>query len=64
MIEATWAGALLNASCAYRDEARKLTVTVEFPIELINFDEKKREVPGLHRAGDPAGSGHLGRTWA
>ena len=40
VIEATWAGALLNASCAYRDEARKLTVTVEFPIELINFDEK------------------------
>ncbi len=43
VIEATWAGALLNASCAYRDEARKLTVTVEFPIELINFDEKNEK---------------------
>ena len=40
VIKATWDGALLNAACAYRDEARKLTVTVEFPVELINFDEQ------------------------
>lgn len=40
VIEATRTGALLNASCTYRDEARKLAVTIEFPVELINFDEK------------------------
>ena len=40
VIAATWDSALLNATCAYRDEARKLTVTIEFPVELINFDER------------------------
>ena len=39
VIQATTDGALLNAVCSYRDDARNLTVTVEFPIELINFDE-------------------------
>ena len=43
VIEATWAGALLNASCSYRDEARQLTVTIEFPVELINFDEQNEK---------------------
>ncbi|MYD94557.1 MAG: hypothetical protein F4Y02_12890, partial [Chloroflexi bacterium] len=40
VIQATRDGALLNAACSYRDEARQLTVTIEFPVELINFDER------------------------
>ena len=43
VIEASWDGALMNATCTYRDEARSLTVTVEFPVELINFDEKNEK---------------------
>ena len=43
VIEATWDGALLNTVCAYRDEARQLTVTIEFPVELINFDEQNEK---------------------
>jgi len=40
VIQATRDSALLNATCSYRDEARQLTVTIEFPVELINFDER------------------------
>ena len=39
VIQATRDSALLNAVCSFRDDARQLTVTVEFPVELINFDE-------------------------
>ena len=39
VIAATQDAALMNATCAYRDEARRLTVTVEFPVELVNYDE-------------------------
>ena len=39
VIAATRDAALMNATCSYRDEARCLTVTVEFPIELVNYDE-------------------------
>ena len=39
VIQATRDSALLNAVCSFRDDARQLTVTIEFPVELINFDE-------------------------
>lgn len=39
VIEATRANSLMNATCSYRDVSRQLTVTLEFPVELINFDE-------------------------
>ena len=43
VIRATRDSALLNAVCSYRDQARQLTVTIEFPVELINFDERNEK---------------------
>ena len=37
VVAASLAGACLNARSTYRDEARGLTVTVEYPIKLINL---------------------------
>ena len=39
VITATKDAALMNATCVYRKEDLGLTITVEFPIELINYDE-------------------------
>ena len=39
IITATKDAALMNATCVYREEDLGLTITVEFPIELINYDE-------------------------
>lgn len=40
VVEATLAGALLNARCAYRDPESNLHVTVEYPVNLINVNRK------------------------
>ena len=39
VIEATKDAALMNATCMYREQKLGLTITVEFPVELINYDE-------------------------
>ena len=39
IVEATLAGDLLNARSTYRDPDRGFTVTVEYPINLINLNE-------------------------
>lgn len=38
VVEATLAGALLNARCAYRDPQSSIHVTVEYPVNLINVN--------------------------
>jgi hypothetical protein len=53
IIKATLANDLLNARSTYRDERRRLAVTVEYQC-------RRRSISSLHRPGDPAGPGHLG----
>ncbi len=43
LIAATLDGARINAACTYRDETTGLSVTVEFPVELINFDRANQK---------------------
>ena len=42
LIRAVRAQRILNARISYRDEARGLTVTLEFPIRTINVEPTKR----------------------
>ena len=46
VIKATLNGDLLNAKCSYKDELLGLTVTLEFPVNLINlnYDENEFQV--------------------
>jgi len=41
--EATLANDLLNARSTYRDAGRGLTVSIEYPVNLININEEDRE---------------------
>lgn len=43
VIDATLAGDLLNAVSTYRDDARGLTVTLEYPVNLINLNVENGE---------------------
>ena len=43
IVEATLANNLLNARSTYRDSARGMTVTVEYPINLINLNQADGE---------------------
>lgn len=43
IVEATLANDLMNARSTYRDSARRLSVTVEYPINLINVNEADGE---------------------
>ncbi|MFH1574179.1 MAG: hypothetical protein ABIG68_09355 [Acidobacteriota bacterium] len=43
IVEATLANDLLNAQSTYRDPGRGLTVTVEFPVNLINVNQADDE---------------------
>jgi len=40
VIDSSLAGDLLNARSTYRDEARNLTVAVEYPVNLINLNDE------------------------
>jgi hypothetical protein len=43
ILDATLAGDLLNAVSTYRDEVRNLTVSVEYPVNLINLNVENGE---------------------
>ncbi len=43
IVKATLAGDLMNARSSYEDEERGLTVTVEYPVNLINIHEEGGE---------------------
>ncbi len=42
VIEATLADELMNARTTYRDEKRQVSVTLEFPVKLINLQKKEK----------------------
>ena len=62
VIDATLNGDLLNARSTYRDNERNLSISVEYPVDVMNLNAVDKQFQVCTGSYHCAGLGYLGRS--